>query len=121
MASGKEVGAWRMTWMGRTVNRVETRTKVFLDPGGVLFEEGQLTSDGPVLLLKEGKGARIVLLGRATTIGIAPGVLTARVLETASVTPLDRAGRRLAPVPVARTGGRLIFSPVEGSAIYEVR
>jgi len=68
VATGPGLDGWRARVDGRVVTRVETPAKVYLDPGGAMWGDRVLRADGPVVLLKDAKGNRVVPLSPATRV-----------------------------------------------------
>ena len=122
VAQGKNLAAWRGAVDGRTVNAVETPDKVFLDAGGRSYAVGGIEWDGAAVLLKTKTCARLVLLGggKGSVRLYAGRILTGKKLTKAAVYPLDSERKRLAPVPVVRKSGAIIFTPPSSIMMLEI-
>ncbi|MEK7474080.1 MAG: glycoside hydrolase [Candidatus Coatesbacteria bacterium] len=121
VATGPGLDAWRARVKGRVVTRVETPAKVYLDPGGAGWDTGALRCDAPAVVVQAGRGVRVILLGRATRVALAPGgPVTPDLVRHGTLYPLDASRARGRPAQPARTGGRAGFMPADGVTIYEL-
>jgi len=120
LAQGQDLEAWRAVVQGRVVNFVRTPAKVLLDAGGRSYDAGALECDGAAVLLKTGKGARLVVLSPCKRISVGPGILTARALARGKLYPLGPDRARLAPLAAPLEGGKLLLQAVSPPAIYDI-